>query len=310
VPRIEAGAAARARIQMEGMTTASAPGANGGSVPKEMPPPVQVVSPDRAMTKKEQVGVAAAQRWIVQAQSPHLDHDGVLHFTDGHGQVQIVASVNHVTDIRLEPGENILLPISVGDAEDWVIHIALGRQDGQPVAHITVKPDDAGLSSNLVIHTSKRTLSVELASRQKEFMPLVALDAAETSDDQPFSLLTAAQGNMVQTPCDLPPTVPKEQFSVRGDAVPWRPIDVYWVTTPVGTKTCVTFPDGINSGDLPALLELADDGGWFSDATKRIVDVRFVNRRFIVDEALNRFILVSGVGGDQEAITVTRRPPK
>jgi hypothetical protein len=58
------------------------------------------------------------------------------------------------------------------------------------------------------------------------------------------------------------------------------------------------------------LLELADDGGWFSDATKRIVDVRFVNRRFIVDGALNRFILVSGVGGDQEAITVTRRPPR
>jgi hypothetical protein len=129
-PQIEAGAAARARIQMEGMTTAPAPGANGGSVPKEMPPPVQVISPDRAMTKKEEAGVAAAQRWIVQAQTPHLDHDGVLHFTDGHGQVQIVASVNHVTDIRLEPGENILLPISIGDSEDWVIHTVLGRQDG------------------------------------------------------------------------------------------------------------------------------------------------------------------------------------
>ena len=278
-------------------------------MPREMPPPVPVISPDRAMTAKERIGVSAAQRWIGQSQTPRLDHDGVLHFTDGRGQVQIVTAVNHVTDIRLEPGENVLLPISVGDSDGWKIHTVLGRQDGQPVAHITVKPDDAGLSSNLVIHTSKRTLSIELASRQREFMPLVALDAVQ-SDEQPISLLTAAQASSVQTPCDLPPSVPKEQFSLSGDAVPWRPLAVYWVTTPVGTKTCVTFPDGIGSGDLPALLELGTDGTWFTSATKRIVNVRFVNRQFMVDEALNRFILVSGVGGDQEAITVTRRPPR
>jgi type IV secretion system protein TrbG len=300
-------AAAQAQINLQGTTAAPA----GGTVPKTMPPPVSLVSPDRPLTPKERTNVAVAQKWIVAPQTPHLDHQGVVHFVDGRGQTQIVTGVYHVTDIRLEPGENLQLPLSIGDKEDWDVHTALGHEDGKMVAHITVKPNDAGLSSNLVIHTSERTLSVELTSRQREYMPLVALDRAESDSDQTtVALMPASTGNLVQTPCDMVPSVPREQFAISGDAYPWRPTEAYWVTTPVGTKTCVTFPDGIGSGDLPALLALGNDGGWFSAPTKQIVNVRFVGRRFMVDEALNRFILVEGVGGSQQTVTITRRPPR
>lgn len=306
---IETSAQAQARINMQQTLAAPAPPSTA-TVPRTMPPEVSLVAPDRPMTKKEALGVAVAQRWIVQPQTPRLDSIGVVHFVDGRGQTQIVTSVFHVTDIRLGPGENILLPISIGDKEDWEVHIALGHEDSKPVAHITVKPNNAGLSSNLVIHTSLRTLSVELTSRQKEYMPLVELDAAPTESDEAVALMPVSMGGATQTPCDMAPSVPREQFAIVGNAYPWRPLDAYWVTTPVGTKTCIDFPEGIGSGELPVLLKLANDGGWFSSPTKEIVNVRFVARRLIVDEALNRFILVSGVGGSQEAITIARRPQR
>ena len=288
-------------------TTAAQP---GNTVPATMPPPISSLSPNKPLTRKEAVGVATAQRWINKFQTPQLDSYGTLHFVDGRGQVQIVAAVDHVTDVALAPGENIFLPIVSGDTIGWIVHTAFARTAGKQVAHITIKPIDAGLSSNLVVHTSKRTISISLTSHQREYMPLVALDIPEETESTSAVGLVAMAGGQqaVQTACDMAPSVPREQFSVRGDNVPWRPVDVYWVATPVGTKTCVEFASDIGSTSLPVLLALADDGGWFSAPTKQIVNVRFVARRYIVDEALSRFVLVAGVGGDQTAITITRRP--
>jgi P-type conjugative transfer protein TrbG len=299
---MQAAASAQVKTDLQG-----AQQQNGGTVPATMPPPLPVVSPDRKMTAKEAAGVAAAQKWIDRFQQPHADHWGVLHFTDGRGQVQIVTAVDHVTDVRLSPGENIFLPIANGNSSDWIVHPSMGREGGKPVAHIMIKPTDAGLRTNLVVHTSKRTLSFQLASRQRDYMPLVALDIPEDDDQSATGALALNQAGVTQNACDLTPSAPKDQFKVQGDNVPWRPTDVYWVETPVGTKTCVSFASDIGSTELPALLALGNDGGWFSDATKQIVNVRFMNRRFIVDEALSRFILVSGVDGGQETITVTKK---
>jgi hypothetical protein len=90
-------------------TTATQP---GNTVPATMPPPISPLSPDKPLTRKEAVGVATAQRWINKFQTPQLDSYGTLHFVDGRGQVQIVAAVDHVTDVALAPGENIFLPIA------------------------------------------------------------------------------------------------------------------------------------------------------------------------------------------------------
>jgi type IV secretion system protein TrbG len=107
--------------------------------------------------------------------------------------------------------------------------------------------------------------------------------------------------------CDQVPVVLPSQFAIEGDKASWHPTQVYQVATSVGIKTCVDFPSDIGSTSLPALLALADDGGWFSGPTKTVVNVRFVNRRFIVDEALSRFVLVDGVGSSQRSVEITRK---
>jgi type IV secretion system protein TrbG len=278
-----------------------------------MPPAVQTVSPDKPLTKKEAIGVTVAQRWIQKFQMPHLDADGVEHFVSGKGQVFVVTAVDHLTDIALAPGETILPPLHVGDSSSWKFHPAMSRNGGKPVSHVLVKPIDAGLSTNMIIETNMRTISVALTSRQRDYMPLVSLDLPE-DDDTDFTTYGAKLNGGAATDaaqpasaCDQVPVVPPSQFAIEGDKASWHPTQVYQVATSVGIKTCVDFPSDIGSTSLPALLALADDGGWFSGPTKTVVNVRFVNRRFIVDEALSRFVLVDGVGSSQRSVEITRK---
>ena len=300
-------ARAEADLRVQGAANAQA---HANSVPRTMPPPIATVSPDKQLTPKEKTGVAVARTWINKPQRPHLDGDGVVHFTSGKGQVFVVAAVDHITDISLSPGETIFMPFHVGDADSWKVHAANSRADGKPVSHILVKPTDAGLSTNIVIETNKRTISVALTSRQRDYMPLVSLDMAEDDDADMVAYANKLESPSAGQPvsaCDQSPVVPPDQFSIEGDKASWRPIQVYQVSTPVGIKTCVDFPSSIGSTSLPALLALADDGGFFTGPTKTVVNVRFISRRFIVDEALNRFVLVDGVGGDQRKIKIIRK---
>jgi type IV secretion system protein VirB9 len=279
-----------------------------GSVPRTMPPLIDPVSPNKPLSAKERAGLNVANRWIVKPLTPHLGDDGAVHFT-GRGQVFVVTAVNHITDIALAPGEIISPPLHVGDMDDWKTHAAMSGSGRKTTSHVLVKPIDAGLSTNMVIETNKRTISVALTSRRADYMPLVALDLPEDPDKDwggPINLLPTAAATTAVSPCDGEPAIPPDQFKISGDNVTWKPLQAYVVSTPVGQKTCIDFPSSIGSEDLPALLALADDGGWFSNPTQKIVNVRYVHRRFIADERLDRFILVDGVGGAQRSITVTR----
>jgi P-type conjugative transfer protein TrbG len=282
------------------------------TVPRHMPPPIDPVSPDKALTAKERAGLTVARRWINKFQTPHLDPDGVEHFTAGRGQIQVVTAVDHITDIALAPGEIIAPPLHIGDPDWWKFHPAVSGSGQKAIAHIMIKPSDAGLSTNMVVDTNKRVISIELKSRRTDYMPLVALDLPDDTDDGFASTAVSADARhgaapAAASPCDQQPVVPPDQFRITGDNVTWRPIQAYVVSTPVGMKTCIDFPSSIGSEALPVLLALADDGGWFTSPTKKIVNVRFVHRRFIADEVLNRFILVDDVGFDQHKIRIERK---
>jgi P-type conjugative transfer protein TrbG len=292
--------------EISGTTRAEPP------VPRTMPPAVDPVSPDRPLNDKEQAAITLAKRWIAKFQTPRLDAAGIEHFLPGNGQVFVVAAVSHITDIALAPGEIIVPPLHIGDTTEWTLHPAQSGSGNDAKEHILIKPSDAGLSTNLVIETNKRTVSIELSSRRDDYMPLVALDLSDSGDGERITATVLARQQRVTlaaSPCDQAPIVPPSQFRITGDNPAWRPLRAYVVATPVGNKTCVDFSGGIISGELPAMLALADDGGWFRSPTKKIVNVRYVNHRFVADEQLSRFILVDGVGGSQKSVTITQVRP-
>jgi P-type conjugative transfer protein TrbG len=279
-------------------------------VPRTDPPKVPLISPDPTLTAKQKAGVATARRWISKFQKPKLDENGVVVFMFDRGQASVVCAVNHVCDIALQPGEVVSPPLHVGDSADWFAHQAFSGVGGAQTTHVTVKPKDAGLTSNIMIYTNRRTYSIELVSTSRDYMPMVKFEYPDDDDSmvQPVSLQGGmrAGGGSASSSCDQPVSIPPSEFHIEKSSAPWRPVQAYAVSTPVGMKLCIDFPSDINSHNLPALVALGDDGTWFTSPSKQIVNFSFVNRRFVVEGLLNRVQLIDGVGDGGKSVLIER----
>lgn len=91
-------------------------------------------------------------------------------------------------------------------------------------------------------------------------------------------------------------------FRLSGDSPAWRPLRVYTD----GEKTYIQFPRAMAFGSAPALVGLDNDGGWFSSPSQQMVNYRIAGDRYVVDRVLDRAELVSGVGGGQTRVMITR----
>lgn len=288
------------------------------SVPRSMPPAVRLLSPDRKLPRKARVAVDLATRWRSHFVKPVMGDDGRLHFVWGSGEPVVVCAPLHWCDIALEPGEVITEQPNLGDPR-WLAHVTLSHVAGAKVSHVVVKPSDVGLEGNINIQTNRRSYAIELMSREVEYMPLVAFDypqaaGEETADWQHYTQeastgggLASAGGAASGDPCDLSPAIPPSAYRIGDGRFSWRPLQVYAVATPVGLKTCVEFPSDIGSHNLPSLVALANDGGWFSGPTMQMENIHITGRRFMVDGELDRFALIEGVGDSQDKIRVERR---
>ena len=74
-----------------------------------------------------------------------------------------------------------LVDVQTGDSARWVVgRSAHGSAQGM-VEHVTIKPTDIGLESNLTIYTDKRSYSIDIKSSAKDFMPNVSFIYTEQS---------------------------------------------------------------------------------------------------------------------------------
>lgn len=276
------------------------------TVPKTMPPMIHLLSPDRPLSRKASVSVGVATKWRNRFAKPSVGADGAMHFTYGVGEPVVVCAVAHVCDISLQAGEQVTGPPNIGD-QRWFVHPGVSGAGRTRTTHLLVKPIDAGMDTNIVIQTDRRTYSIQLVSTVSRYMPLIAFDYPGDAQAAAWATLVSRQ-NAARSPCDNPPSIPPSAYRIAvTDGDPrWRPVQVYGVQTTVGAKTCIEFPSSIGSDSLPALVALGNDGGWFSDPSKIIINFRYVNRRFIVDQMLDRAELVNGVNGNRERVKITR----
>jgi type IV secretion system protein VirB9 len=83
-------------------------------------------------------------------------------------------------------------------------------------------------------------------------------------------------------------------YSVGGANVPWKPIRAF----DDGSHVYIQMPPGMKSSEAPALLVTAGSG-------TQMVNYRVKGNYYVVDRLVTDAILVSGVGRDQDRVTIS-----
>lgn len=202
---------------------------------------------------------------------------------------QIYASPGQITDIALEPGEQLTGsgPLSAGDTVRWVVGDTESGSGDTRRVHIMIKPTRASIETNLVVNTDRRTYLIELRSREKHYMPSVSwfypADRLGRADVTPL------------TPA-LPDTSRRRyRYVIEGDNPPWRPLGAY----DDGRKVYVEFSPGVAQGEMPPLFAIGSDG------KPEVVNYRVYRNILIVDRLFAAAELRLG-GDPQQSVRIVR----
>src|SRR5258707_1655175 len=84
---------------------------------------------------------------------------------------QIYAAPGQITDIALEPGEQLIGsgPVAAGDTVRWVVGDTESGSGDTRRVHIMVKPTRAAIETNLILNTDRRTYLIELLAPGKPY---------------------------------------------------------------------------------------------------------------------------------------------
>lgn len=263
-------------------------------------------SPQPVLTSQEKAGLALTDGWKAssgKALKPTSGPDGAVSFLFGASQPGIVCAVMQVCDIELQPGEQVN-SIHLGDAARWMVEPALTGAGEAQIQHLIIKPMDVGLSTSLIVTTNRRTYHMALRSMHHEFMPRVTfvypedvtkkLEAVKAASEQEHAKKLIPETGEYLDNLNF-------NYAMEGKAS-WKPLRVY----NDGRKTILEMPASMAQTEAPTLLVVRKEGGLFSDDEQVMVNYRVQHNRYIVDGLFDKAILISGVGDNQDRITITR----
>ena len=309
VPAIlQADVSAMASAGPSGASAAASSRVNGvpggaGAVPATMPPSIPVVAPSAPLNAKETRAVALSQRWRDRQQMPTPGDDGVVRYLYGATLPSVVCAPLQVCALELQPGEVVQPPVTLGDSVRWKVLPAVSGDGASRTTHLMIKPTDAGLVTSMAIATNRRLYTVRLVSTQRQWMPRVAFSYPDDTQGQWAAYQqNAGLSSAAALPAGESAANLDFGFRVSGDNPGWKPVRVYTD----GLKTYIEFAPSAMRAEAPALVALADDGGWFSRPSAQFVNYRQMGNRFVVDAVLSRAALVSGVGSGETRVTITR----
>ncbi|WP_448659224.1 P-type conjugative transfer protein TrbG [Sphingomonas sp. CJ99] len=209
---------------------------------------------------------------------------------------QVYAAPGLVTDIMLQPGEN-LVAVASGDTARWVIgDTTSGSGDGKQT-HVLVKPFSAGLLTNLVITTDRRAYHVRLVSTAATALSSMRWIYPQ---DELLALRRKAQAAQAAAPVASGLAIEQLQFNyvIRGDRPAWRPLRAF----DDGTKTYVEFPASLASSEAPPLFVVDREG------KAELVNYRLRGRFYVIDRIFDAAELRLGLK-KQQVVRIDRIAP-
>lgn len=246
----------------------------------------------QSLSPNEVKGAEISGKWRDQKGLVTTGADGKVVFLYGEVQPSVVCSPLQVCDIELQGGE-IVRDVLVGDTVRWKVEPATsGAASGQAI-HLIVKPAEPGLITSMVVTTSRRTYHVQLKSHPSQYMARVGFEYPEDAATK-LSDINARMQTTLGTQGGVPPEQLAFSYSVSGSAG-WKPTRVY----SDGQKTYIQFPKTLTGQDAPVLFVV-------SGGQNRIVNYRMKSTTMVVDYNIEKAVLISGVGWNQQKITIRR----
>jgi P-type conjugative transfer protein TrbG len=222
----------------------------------------------------------------------YIDAVQVYPFSDG-AIFHVFTAPGQVTDIALQPGE-ALGAVAAGDTVRWVIgDTTSGSGDGKQT-HVLAKPFAAGLATNVIITTDRRTYHLSLTSVERSAMVAVSWTYPQ---DQLIAFKAAADQARAAQPVASGLQIDQLHFDyvITGDQPSWRPLRAF----DDGQQTFIEFPAGLSTGEAPPLF-LVDAKGAAS-----LVNYRLQGRYYVVDRLFGAAELRLGLK-HQDIVRISR----
>lgn len=254
------------------------------AAPVATPTPPSTISPPATVTpppivhrrnvppSPAELRVRAANRAATQEPASGGFVNAVQVYPFGEGTIyHVLTAPGQVTDIALQPGE-ALVSVAAGDTVRWVIGDTTSGSGDTKRTHILAKPFAAGLSTNVLVTTDRRSYHLTLSSTAHTAM-------AALSWTYPQDALIALQREREQAQAAAPVStgLALDQlhfgYVVSGDEPAWRPLRAF----DDGRQTFIEFPESIAVGEAPPLF-LVDAKG-----TASLVNYRVQSRFYVVD---------------------------
>jgi type IV secretion system protein VirB9 len=202
------------------------------------------------------------------------------------------AAPGRVTDIALQPGET-LVSVASGDTVRWIIGDTSSGSGAERRVHVLVKPVAAGLATNLVIATDRRTYHLALTSSAGPAMAALAWSYPQALLAIRHAQAAAEAAAPVAT--GLSVEALNFAYTITGDDPDWRPLRAF----DDGRQTYIEFPRSIAVGEAPPLF-LVDGKDEVS-----LVNYRVQGQFYVVDRLFAAAELRLG-GKKQDIVRITR----
>ncbi len=249
-------------------------------LPKPLPLPGQLKKVDSKKAKpgedefedpRMRVDEANAAAKLEPKKSGYINAIQVYPFTQG-ALYRLYTAVNQVSDIGLQPSEK-LQSVSAGDTVRWVVGDTTSGEGTAQQVHVLVKPIAAGLKTNLVITTDRRTYHLELESTEETYMSALSWTYPE-AELFAISKRNEEAGGTGSIPVDAGSSFENLNFHYRIEGrAPWKPLRAF----DDGSKVYIQFGDSLPKGEAPPLFVASSKG------EPALLNYRVKNNTYIVD---------------------------
>jgi len=221
-----------------------------------------------------------------------FSHAAMVYFYNSDWVYEVYAMPLRTCDIIMEPGENVVEIPYVSDSERWILGAGVSYENGTPVQHIYVKPDQAGIEASLIINTDRRVYHIILRSYRTIHMPIVR-----------WRYLSGMPNNFIPSPRSGNAEVENSSSGIDPRFLSFNYRITYslfnkpaWLPELVfddGSKTYISFPEQVLQRELPAVFENRND----------VINYRVIGKLIVIDKLIENITVKIG----RKEITIVKR---